>query len=71
MNIEFWLPIIAVICFVLAIVFFRKKNVPIDKVIFPFMISLYSPVKMKEQMEKTGITIIIAGYILILIWIFI
>jgi len=59
----------AMCCFVAAIVFFRKENTPIAAVFLPFMMSLYSPSKMKEHLRKEGIYLVILGYLSFIIYI--
>lgn len=56
-------------CFLIAIVFFRKGNIPIGKVLLPFMMSLYSPYKMKEHLIKEGIYLILLGYLSFIVYI--
>lgn len=55
-------PIISLLCFTIAIIFFRKKEVPVSKVL-PFLIQSMSPHRMTEVFEKEGIWLIIAGFI--------
>ena len=55
-------PVISLLCFVSAIVFYRKKEIPLGKVL-PFLIQSMSPHRMTEVFEKEGIWLIIAGFI--------
>ncbi|PKN25396.1 MAG: hypothetical protein CVU64_20020 [Deltaproteobacteria bacterium HGW-Deltaproteobacteria-21] len=56
-------PVVSILCFIFAIFFFRKKGVPMNNVLFPFITSLYNPVKMKEHFKTEGIGLIIMGYL--------
>lgn len=47
-------PIISIVCFIAAICFYRKKDVPIGRVI-PFLVSSMSPHQMTKVLEKEGV----------------
>ncbi len=64
-------PIVSILCFASAILFFRKENVPFSKIGLPFIMSLLSPSKMKENMKAEGIWLVIAGYVSFIIYMFI
>ena len=70
MGFSIILPITGILCFLIAIIFFRKRKVPVSKIFFPLMTSLYSPHRMKEDIKPEGIFIIILGYILLVTFIF-
>lgn len=56
-------PIITIICFLLAILVYRKKEFPLGKVL-PFLIKSMSPHKMAEVFKKEGIWLIVIGFII-------
>jgi len=56
-------------CFFVAIIFFRKPNMTIQKILLPFMIGMYNPFKMTEYFRKEGIYFIILGYLTFLVYI--
>ena len=49
-------------CFLAGILFFRKEDVPVKKVLLPFMLSIYNPFKMKDELKTEGILLIVLGY---------
>jgi hypothetical protein len=49
-------------CFILAFLFFRKGNAPLHNTLVPFLLSLYNPFKIRDQLKKEGIILIILGY---------
>ena len=61
-------PGITILCFALALIYFRKNNVPFSKSFFPFITSMYSPTKMKNELKPEGIWLIVFGYISFIIW---
>jgi len=62
-------PIISIACFVAAIIFYRRKDVPISRVI-PFIIqSMMTPSKLNEVFEREGIWLIISGFIVFISYI--
>jgi hypothetical protein len=64
MDISIFFLLAGILCILIAIIFFRKSEVSVSKILFPFMMSLYSPHKMKEDIKSEGILIIILGYLL-------
>jgi len=71
MSITIVYPICSVFCFVFAIFFFRKKDVRLNQVLFPFLTSLYNPSRMKEHLKSEGIGLIIMGYLSFIVYLFI
>lgn len=69
MNVSIIYLITTILCFAFAILFFRRDDIPLNKVFFPFIMSLYSPIKMKEHLKKEGIWLIIMGYISLILYI--
>ena len=65
---ELFNPITTIVCFATAIILFRKQDVPIGKVLFPFMTSLYSPSRMKEEIKLEGNILIVLGYLSFIVW---
>jgi len=65
---ELFNPITTIVCFATAITLFRKQDVPIGKVLFPFMTSLYSPSRMKKEIRTEGILLIVLGYLSVIVW---
>lgn len=53
---------LSLICFILAFLFFRKGNAALHKTLVPFLLSLYNPFKIKDQLKTEGIILIILGY---------
>lgn len=64
-------PITSILCFALAILFFRKDNTSLNRVFLPFITSLYSPAKMKEHLKIEGIWLIIMGYVSFIVYLII
>jgi len=62
MSITAIYPVIAICCFLIAIFFYRKENVPLGKVL-PFLIQSMSPHRMTEVFKKEGIWLIVLGFI--------
>jgi hypothetical protein len=57
-------PIASIVCFLLAVIFYRKENMPFSRVL-PFILqSTMTPSKMNEVFKKEGIWLIIAGFII-------
>jgi hypothetical protein len=50
-------------CFLAGIVFFRKDNVPLNKVLISFMLSIYNPFRLKMELKSKGIALIVLGYL--------
>ncbi len=71
MSISAIYPAVSILCFAIAILFFRKKGVPIYRVFFPFMTSMYHPGRMKKDIEREGIWLIIMGYVSFFLYIII
>ena len=65
------LPLLAIGCWLAAIFFFRKDEVPATRILLPFMVSVLSPARMKEELTANGIALLIIGYIFVIIWLFI
>lgn len=53
----------SLVCFFVAIIFYRKEDVPFNKVFFLFMASMLSPIKMKEYFKIEGLGFILMGYV--------
>ena len=68
MSVSSIFPILAVTCWIIAILFFRKENISLNKVLFPFMASLYSSSRMKEDLQTEGVWLIAIGYISLVIY---
>jgi len=60
-------PIVSVSCFLIAIFFFRKENVPLIKAL-PFIITSMSPHKIKEVFRNEGIWLIVMGFVNFIIY---
>ena len=67
MDISIFFLVAGILCILIAIIFFRKREVSVSKILFPFMMSLYSPHKMQEDIKPEGIFIILLGYLLCVI----
>jgi hypothetical protein len=61
-------PITTILCFALALIYYRKADVPFSKSFFPFITSMYSFPKMKEELKPEGIWLIVFGYFSFIIW---
>jgi hypothetical protein len=61
-------PITTILSFALALSYFRKEAVPFYKSHFPFVASMYSPAKMKEELKPAGIRLIVFGYFSFIVW---
>lgn len=71
MNYFVLFPIASILCFFVAILFFRNENIQFEKVFFPFFMSLLSPRKMKQYLKIEGIILIAIGYASFIIFMFI
>jgi hypothetical protein len=63
-------PVMTILCFTSAFVFFRKSDVSFVESFYPFITSLYSPMRMKEEIEPGGLYLIGFGYLSFIIWMF-
>jgi len=63
MNTFLIYSIFSIVCFLVAILFFREENTSVSKVIFPFMMGILSPSKIKLFLRREGIYLIILGYL--------
>jgi hypothetical protein len=50
-------------CFLAGIVFFRKDNVPLSKVLISFMLGIYNPFRLRMELRREGIALIVLGYL--------
>jgi hypothetical protein len=65
---EVFNPGTAILFYALALIYYRKNNVPFSKSFFPFITSMYSPAKMREELKPEGLWLILFGYISFIIW---
>lgn len=56
-------------CFIIGIAFFRKNNVAFNKVFLSFMLGMYNPFKVKDELRKEGIAFIILGYVIFIVYV--
>jgi hypothetical protein len=61
-------PITTILSLALALICFRKEGVPFYKPLFPFVSSMYSPARMKEELKPAGICLIAFGYFSFIVW---
>ena len=64
-------PITSILCFVVAITFFRKRGRSAIKFSFRFIFSSLYPGKMKDHLKPGGVVLVILGYVLFFVCIFI
>jgi hypothetical protein len=64
-------PIASIVCFLVAIIFFRKKGKSAIKFSFRFIFSSVFPGRMKDHLKPGGVVLVILGYVLFFICIFI
>ncbi len=71
MDFSIFFPITGILCFVIAIIFFRKRKVPVTEIFIPIMTRFYNFNRIKEDLKPKGIFLIILGYLMFIIYLYI
>ena len=64
-------PITSIVCFLVAIIFFRKEGKSASKISFRFIFSSFFPGRIQDNLKPGGVVLVILGYVLFVVCIFI
>jgi hypothetical protein len=60
-------PLVTVSCFLAAILFYRKKGVPLSRAL-PFLLTSLTPQKISEIFTKEGVWLIVLGFMTFIVY---